>query len=187
MRCLFAACVLLFVVGCSIPGLDEIDQKIEGVSDRIESLEEAASRAEQIDPEQLVDLEARISAIEGQLLASGVEVNPEAGLDISEALEAVDDLKTSMDEVRLAIVAQSDSLGTVSSGISSLSEELDGMSAALDSLEDRLGDLEDEVSSLRSSSGSSGSSGGGTGRSGSGGSSGGRTSGGSGGSSGSSR
>jgi ABC-type phosphate/phosphonate transport system substrate-binding protein len=164
---------VLLLAACSIPGLEDINSRIESVSTRMDDLEEAASSVPDIDFE---GMEQRIEGIEQTLEASGVDVSPEASADILDAIAAVDSMNVDVANLVTLVEAQQESLAAASMQIRDLGGSVDSLSA-------RIVELESEVAGLQSSSGGSGSGGTTGGRSGGtsggrGGSSGGGTSGG---------
>jgi chromosome segregation ATPase len=189
MARLLLAAIVAMAVACEVPGLKDIDEKIDTLGQRLEALEDLGQQVPEIDLSRIDEVEQRLLTIEESLASSGIEVSTEVpsltGIEESIA-QLQESLSTSTGALEDLITGQQDSIAVLRVELAAALIQAESLAARVEELEDDVSWLAGQVSSSSGSSGTSGRGGGTGGSSGgrTGGTSGGRSGGTSGGSSG---
>jgi len=174
---LFAAA--LGLLACSVPGMDEANQRIDQVSSRVDDIEEVTGEALDATSEdvtvRLDELERKVQHLEEQMVMTTPATSGSGeAAEVGGATGPQPVRFPALDSLETVSAAQAESLVVMRERIDELMADLDSvtsssteLSAVADSLGDRVESLEGQVWNLRHTTS-------GTSRSGSGGSTGGR-------------
>jgi|GEM_PF-1330080 len=148
---------LLALLACSIPGMQEFNTRIDDLKTRLDQLEATSRTAQQVD---LAPLEQRVTAIEGVLASSGVEVSPEATQQMGATLATLDSISVGLTELSGIVTSTRDSLSALGRNTGLETARLDSLETRMASLQTEIAALQSTVEGLRSQGTGTGSSGG---------------------------
>jgi BMFP domain-containing protein YqiC len=127
-KCLIAAVLILALAACQVPGVKEVEEKVNSMSGQVSQLRTAGQDL----GERLEDLEARLSGI--QIPGTGDTELPDFGSLFQGVTAEVEAVRMEILEELNADREEIDSLRAVIEG---LEEELEALSARITTIENR--------------------------------------------------